>query len=400
MKVFVLNSGSSSIKFQLFLISERTVLASGIVEKIGEEKSQITYEIQAPKSIKNSFEEQIPDHKTGMNRIVELLTDSTLGVLKDKSDVDVVGHRVVHGGEDFKKPALIDDKVLNAIKENSALAPLHNPANIVGIEVAREVFGSAKQVAVFDTAFHHTIPQQAYLYALPYELYSSLKIRRYGFHGTSHQYVAEKAAEMMNRELSSVNLITVHLGNGGSITAIKNGKSVDTSMGMTPLEGLIMGTRSGDIDPAIPFYICNNSDTSIDEVDQILNKKSGLKGICRQNDMREILAACDRDDSQAQLAVDMYCYRIKKYLGSYMAILGRLDAIVFTAGIGEHSAPIRNHICQGLEHLGIAIDKNKNEALKSGCRELQTDNYEVKILLIPTNEELKIALETENLLKS
>ncbi len=400
MKVFVLNSGSSSIKFQLFLITERKVLASGIVEKIGEENSQITYEIHTPEIKKNSYEEQIPDHKTGMNRVVELLTDSIVGVLKDKSDVEAVGHRVVHGGEDFKTPALIDDEVLNAIKENSMLAPLHNPANIVGIEVAREVFGSAKQVAVFDTAFHHTIPQQAYLYALPYDFYSKLKIRRYGFHGTSHQYVAEKAAEIMNRDLASLNMITVHLGNGGSITAIKKGKSVDTSMGMTPLEGLIMGTRSGDIDPAIPFYICKNSDVNIDEVDQILNKKSGLKGICERNDMREIMAACDSGDQQAQLAVDMYCYRIKKYLGSYMAILGKLDAIVFTAGIGEHSAPIRNQVCQGLEHLGISINQAKNEERKSGCRELQSDDSKVKILLIPTNEELKIALETESLLNA
>jgi acetate kinase len=289
---------------------------------------------------------------------------------------------------------------LNAIKENSVLAPLHNPANIVGIEVSREVFKEAKQIAVFDTAFHHTIPQKAYLYALPYDLYTNLKIRRYGFHGTSHQYVAEKAADMMGQKLASLNLITIHLGNGGSIAAIKNGKSIDTSMGMTPLEGLIMGTRSGNIDPAIPFYICKNTDLRIEEVDRILNKNSGLKGICQRNDMREILSACDEGDSQAKLAVDMYCYRIKKYIGSYLAIIGKISAIVFTAGIGEHSAPIRKLICQNLEHLGISLDQDKNEENQSGCRELQTKNSNVKVLLIPTNEELKIALETEGVLKS
>jgi acetate kinase len=335
-----------------------------------------------------------------MDRIVELITDQTLGVLKNKGEVAAVGHRVVHGGETFKAPTVIDDAVLIAIKENSLLAPLHNPANVTGIEVARTVFKKAIQVAVFDTAFHHTIPPKAHLYALPYELYKTMKIRRYGFHGTSHQFVAETAAKILNRRLEELNLITIHLGNGGSITAVKNGKSIDTSMGMTPLEGLIMGTRSGDIDPAIPFYINNNSSLSMKEIDGILNKHSGLKGICGRNDMREIMSARDNGDEQAKLAIEMYCYRIKKYIGAYLAVLGKVDALIFTAGIGEHSPEIRRIVCEGLENLGIKLDGIKNFENRDGIRELHTNESNIKILLVPTNEELKIALATQEIFKA
>jgi acetate kinase len=400
MKILVINSGSSSIKYQLFSMAGPVVLASGIVEKIGESQSIISHQIQRAETIKHRFQETIPDHKTGMDRIVELITDQTLGVLKNKGEVAAVGHRVVHGGETFKAPTVIDDAVLIAIKENSLLAPLHNPANVTGIEVARTVFKKAIQVAVFDTAFHHTIPPKAHLYALPYELYKTMKIRRYGFHGTSHQFVAETAAKILNRRLEELNLITIHLGNGGSITAVKNGKSIDTSMGMTPLEGLIMGTRSGDIDPAIPFYINNNSSLSMKEIDGILNKHSGLKGICGRNDMREIMSARDNGDEQAKLAIEMYCYRIKKYIGAYLAVLGKVDALIFTAGIGEHSPEIRRIVCEGLENLGIRLDGIKNFENRDGVRELHTNESNIKILLVPTNEELKIALATQEIFKA
>lgn len=398
MKILVLNSGSSSIKYQLFSMAQRTVLASGVVEKIGESESLLSYKTRTPEA-SHQFEETIQKHNEGMDRIVELITDTDIGVIQEKAEVDAVGHRVVHGGETFHKPTVIDDSVIAAVKEHSPLAPLHNPANIVGIEVARKVFKDAVQVAVFDTAFHQTIPPRAYLYALPYELYTDMKIRKYGFHGTSHHYVAETAAGVLNRELSELNLITVHLGNGGSMTAVQNGKSIDTSMGMTPLEGLIMGTRSGDIDPAIPYYITANSDYTIQDVDAILNKKSGLKGICGQNDMREILAASQNGDEKAALAVDMYVYRIKKYIGAYTAVLGHVDAIVFTAGIGEHSPEIRRRVCEGMETLGLILDEKANQKETGENQELHAPASPVKILLIPTNEELKIALETEKVVR-
>ncbi len=394
MKILVINTGSSSIKYQLFSMPEEKVLSTGNLEKIGEDSSRLKHEVFQPETIKQVVEEHIPDHKTGLQKIVELLTHPDHGVIGNVSEVDAVGHRVVHGGEDFKAPTMIDDEVLNAIKKNSPLAPLHNPANITGIEIAKLIFKEANQVAVFDTAFHQTVPAKAYLYALPFDLYKSNKIRRYGFHGTSHHYVAEQAAFYLKKSLSALNLITIHLGNGGSITAIKGGQSVDTSMGMTPLEGLIMGTRSGDIDPAIPYYLCKNMSMSIEEVDSLLNKKSGLKGICDNNDMRDILALSEKGDKNANLAIEMYCYRIKKYIGAYTAIIGRLDAIIFTAGIGEHSYEIREDVCNELEHIGIRLDSEKNTQGGSGIQELQVDGVYTRILLIPTNEELKIAMET------
>ncbi|NQU64140.1 MAG: acetate kinase [SAR324 cluster bacterium] len=389
MKILVINSGSSSIKYKLFSIETNRVLASGSLEKIGELGA-------GPQTTENT---PISNHLEGMNTIVSLLTDSETGVIGDISEIDAVGHRVVHGGENFLEPTVVTDKVLDAIRETIPLAPLHNPANIVGIEVARKIFPSAIQVAVFDTAFHHSIPPKAYLYALPYELYTSLKIRRYGFHGTSHHYVAEETARLMEKPLSTMNLITIHLGNGCSVTAIEKGKSVDTSMGMTPLEGLIMGTRSGDIDPSIPHFLTTNANMSSAKINKLLNEQSGLKGICGLNDMRDIIGAVEKGSERACTALDMFTYRIKKFIGAYLAVLGEVDAIVFTAGIGEHAPQIRKRVCDGLEKLGIILDESKNASSVNKPREIQAAESPIRIFVIPTDEELKIAQETLRFVK-
>ena len=401
MKILVINTGSSSIKYKLFSIDNNTVLAYGNLEKIGEsDRGRHTHVVLSGTSENESVQyNPILNHTEGLNTIVSLLTDPETGVIRDVSEIDAVGHRVVHGAETFWEPTIINDQVLDAIRENIPLAPLHNPANILGIEVARKIFPSASQVAVFDTAFHHSIPPKAYLYALPYELYSSLKIRRYGFHGTSHHFVAEETARLLNKPLSDLNLITIHLGNGGSMTAIEKGKRVDTSMGMTPLEGLIMGTRSGDIDPSIPYFLVENSSMSIAEINTLLNKQSGLKGICDLNDMRDIMTAAKKGDERAQTALEMYTYRIKKYIGAYLAVLGEVDAIIFTAGIGEHAPEIRAQVCKGLEKLGIVLDKAKNKSGANKSREIQTDVSPIRIFIIPTDEELKIARETLGLIQ-
>lgn len=400
MKILVINTGSSSIKYKLFSIHTNEVLAHGNLEKIGEPDGRHTCVIVVD-GIENKrvFEDPIADHRQGLKTIVDLITDTESGVIKNVSEINAVGHRVVHGAEVFQKPSIINDEVLDAIRDNIPLAPLHNPANILGIEVAREIFPQATQVAVFDTAFHHSIPPKAYLYALPYELYSSLKIRRYGFHGTSHGYVAEEAARMLDRPLKDLNLITIHLGNGGSITAVEKGNSVDTSMGMTPLEGLIMGTRSGDIDPSIPYFLASNSGMAIEEINTLLNKESGLKGICGMNDMRDIIAADEKGDKKAGTALDMYAYRIKKYIGAYLAVLGSVDAIVFTAGIGEHAPEIRSRICKGLEKLGIEVDPDRNASPGTTGGEIQTDGSEIRVFVIPTDEELQIARQTQKLIQ-
>jgi acetate kinase len=324
--------------------------------------------------------------------------DEKHGIIKDKSEISAVGHRVVHGGETFQSPTIINDKVISAIKENIPLAPLHNPPNLEGIEVARSIFPDSPQVAVFDTAFHQTIPQKAFLYALPYHLYKKDKVRRYGFHGTSHAYVAEKCADHLGRPLTELNLITIHLGNGASMAALKKGQCVDTTMGMTPLEGLVMGTRSGDVDPALPFFLSDHLKMSLQEIDKLLNKESGLKGLSGTNDMREVMEKRDAGDERAKMALKVYTYRIKKYIGAYFAVLGNLDSIVFTGGIGEHSAEIRDLSCRRLERLGIQIDPAKNNENKEGIREIHVDGSDVKILVIPTNEELKIAQETKRVI--
>lgn len=394
MKILVLNSGSSSIKYRLFDMTAKTVLASGLVEQIGEAQSRLTHQTRNPQGEMDEIvkTDAVADHRTGFQLIGVALSES--GAVKDTWELAGIGHRVVHGGEDFKKPTLINKKVIDTIGRLSPLAPLHNPANLLGIEVAMQSTPDVPQVAVFDTAFHQSLPEHAYRYAIPQDLYEAHHVRRYGFHGTSHSYVAKQTAKIMNRPLQSLNLITLHLGNGASAAAVRGGKSIDTSMGMTPLEGLIMGTRCGDIDPAIIFYLKRKTGLARDAVESMLNKDSGLKGICGVNDMRAIEKLAREGDFRAQLAIEMVCYRIKKYIGAYFAVLGRLDALVFTAGIGEKSLLVRAGSCQGLTHLGIEVDPEKNNRKSKEIFEIQTDDSSVRVLVIPTNEEFEIAEQT------
>lgn len=382
MKIMVLNSGSSSIKLQVFNMEKQQVIAKGLVERIGEKNGKITFSFQEKKY---NEERKIEDHHVGLERAVKILVEN--GVIKGFNDFAGIGHRVVHGGEKFSKPVLINDEVVEEIESLISLAPLHNPANLDGIKVSLEKSPGTPNVAVFDTAFHQSIPDYAYLYAIPYEHYEKNGVRRYGFHGTSHHCVTKKAAEVLGKK--EPNLITLHLGNGASVCAVKEGKSVDTSMGLTPLEGLVMGTRSGDLDPAIIPFLARKTGMTLDEIDTMLNKKSGLKGICGMNDMREIAEKAQNGDRQAALALEIFCYRIKKYIGSYIAVLERVDGIVFTGGIGEHAGVAREKICSGLEGLGIELDNNKNNNLKQ--EEISKEGSKVKVLVLPTNEELEIA---------
>ncbi len=326
---------------------------------------------------------------------------SEQGHIQHLADLDAIGHRVVHGGEHFKQPTLIKPQAINAIEQLIPLAPLHNPANLLGIKMARQLAPEVPQVAVFDTSFHTSLPDYAYTYGLPYKLYKEYHIRRYGFHGTSHQYVSKKAAEFLysNYNILKPRLISLHLGNGASATAIHNGQSIDTSMGMTPLEGLLMGSRSGDLDPAILFYLARETGADMDELDNLLNKQSGLKGICGQNDMRSIVNQAEQGDRLSALAIHIFCYRIKKYIGAYTAALNGLDSIIFTGGIGENSAFIRERVCSNMDGLGIEMDTQKNQNSYAELLELQSQASAVKILAIKTNEELEIALQTEQLLK-
>jgi len=405
MKILVINTGSSSIKYQLFDMDRQKVLASGLAEKIGESTGKLTHNkhIEKKASLTKVIKETIPDHRKGLLKIVNLLVDLKYGSIKKKSEIKAIGHRVVHGGEKFQAPVIIDGGVISAIKDNIPLAPLHNPSNLTGIEVAKTIFPDSLQVAVFDTAFHQSIPPKAYLYALPYELYKKHKVRRYGFHGTSHGYVAQKAAVYLSKPLNELNMITIHLGNGASMAALKNGRCVDTTMGMTPLEGLVMGTRCGDIDPALPFFLANHLKMSLKEIHDLVNKDSGLKGICGTNDMREVIEKKNAGEPRAKKALEIYCYRIKKYIGAYFAVLESLDCLVFTGGIGENAQEIRALCCQGLTKLGIKIDMKKNKSRGDfGNKTIQINSLdnEVNILVVPTNEELKIDLETEELIGS
>jgi acetate kinase len=394
MKVLVINSGSSSIKYRLFDMTARTVLASGALEQIGETQSRLTHRTHNRQSEtkKVVMKKPVADHREGFQRIEAVLGES--GAVQDANELFGIGHRVVHGGEEFKQPVRINKKVIDTIRRLIPLAPLHNPANLLGIEVAMQSAPGVPHIAVFDTAFHQSIPAHAFRYAIPRDLYEAHHVRRYGFHGTSHCYVAKQAANLLDRTLKSLNLITLHLGNGTSMAAVKSGRSLDTSMGMTPLEGLIMGTRSGDIDPAIVFYLGRQTGLGRDEVEFMLNKESGLKGICGVNDMREIEKLADAGNARARLAIEMFCYRIKKYIGAYYAVLGQLDALVFTAGIGENSPLIRARSCQGLSHLGIDVDPKKNDRRSEEAFEIQSMSSQVKILVVPTNEEFEIAEQT------
>lgn len=370
MRILVLNAGSSSIKYQLFGMENEAVLAKGQVDRIGEPGSEVR------------------SHQEALQRIVDNLQAE--GAVRGREDLDAIGHRVVHGGELFHRPVLIDDEVVSAIREMVPLAPLHNPANLQGIEVAQRLFPGTPQVAVFDTAFHQSMPPTAFRYAIPEAFYRLHRVRRYGFHGTSHKYVAQQAAILLQRDLADLNMITLHLGNGCSAAAIAGGRSIDTSMGMTPLEGLVMGTRCGDIDPALHFYLQRELELPSAEIESLLNKQSGLKGLCGVSDMREVEQRIDAGDEAALLAESMFVYRIRKYIGAYAAVLGRLDAVVFTGGIGEHSPRIRARVCDGLGLLGIALDAERNQATH-GERQIQLADSAVELLVIPTNEELEIA---------
>ena len=394
MKILVLNSGSSSLKFQLFTLPGLSVAASGLIEEIGDAQSPVHLSWQDESGVQQEIRQAhaVPEHRKAVEIMVALLRES--GTLTNIKDLAGIGHRVVHGGEEFHEPVLINDRVITAIEELIPLAPLHNPANLVGIRVAREHAANIPQVAVFDTAFHQSIPEHGYLYALPYRLYEQKKVRRYGFHGTSHSYVSARAAEYLETPITELNIISLHLGNGASAAAVQGGKCIDTSMGLTPLEGLIMGTRSGDLDPAILFYLARETGMDIAELDDLLNKQSGLKGICGENDMRTITEAADQGDRQAQLALAMFCYRLKKYIGAYLAALGGADCIVFTGGIGENAAVVRQRSCQGLERLGISLDQEKNNRHCSEIFAIQAEDSRVTILVVPTDEEHEIAAQT------
>jgi len=396
MKILVINAGSSSIKYQLFEMPGSTVVAKGMVERIGEAKSRL---ICVFDSKTHNSELPIPDHESAMDLILATLVSKNLGILQNIDEIAAVGHRVVHGGEEFTGSVAIDDRVIASVEKFADLAPLHNPPNLTGIRASIHKLPNAKQIACFDTAFHTTIPQVAFIYALPYEIYEKFRVRRYGFHGTSHRFVSRRAAVLLARPSDRVNLITCHLGNGCSITAVKNGKSIDTSMGLTPLEGVVMGTRTGDFDPAILFYLSDKG-YSIDDLNAMCNKKSGLLGISgKSNDMRNLTELAEKGDKRAQLAIDIFCYRIKKYVGAYAAVLGRLDAIVFTGGIGENSPHIRAGVCTGLDQLGAILDPAKNAAKLAKEDDIQADTSRVKIFVIATNEEAAIAEDTYLLAK-
>jgi acetate kinase len=370
--------------------ADLSVLASGLIEQIGDVQLSFVDSSGVEKELKRS--DPVVDHREAIKVMADMLRES--GTFVDTGELAGIGHRVVHGGEAFHQPVRIDETVIAAIEELIPLAPLHNPANLMGIRVAMEHVAHIPQVAVFDTAFHQSIPEHAYLYALPYALYEEQKIRRYGFHGTSHSYVARQAALYLDRPMEDLNIITLHLGNGASAAAIRGGECIDTSMGLTPLEGLIMGTRSGDLDPAILFYLGREGGLDMEALDTLLNKKSGLKGICGENDMRTISKAAEKGDHQARLALTMFCYRLKKYIGAYMAALGGADCIVFTGGIGENSATVRQMSCQGMERLGLSLDEEKNSIRQKEILEVQAVDSRVRLLVIPTDEEHEIASQT------
>lgn len=395
MKVLVINSGSSSIKYQLLNMENENVLAKGLVERIGIDGSRIVHRVNGGKNI---IEEDIPNHDSGLKMVLDLLVSSDQGVLESLEEIDAVGHRVVHGGERFASSVRINKEVLDTIELMSFLAPLHNPANIMGIRASMELLPNADQVAVFDTSFHQTMPKTSYLYAIPYEYYEKYKVRRYGFHGTSHRYVAKKTAELLGEKLEDLKIISCHIGNGASVAAIKNGKSIDTSMGFTPLEGLAMGTRSGDLDPAIIEFICKEEEITPKEMLNILNKKSGMLGVTKKySDMRDIEDNAIEGEKVSRLAFDIYEYRIAKYIGAYAAAMNGVDAIVFTAGVGENSPIMREEIAEKyLGYLGVKIDKKVND-FKGEEKIISTEDSRVKLMVVPTNEELMIARDTKEI---
>jgi acetate kinase len=393
-KILVVNCGSSSIKYQLFDMPARQVLARGLVERIGEAGAVIEHQYE---DHTRRLEGEIRNHEEGMALILESLIEPDGGALEAIDEIAAVGHRVVHGGEAFTGSVIIDEQVIASIEQMADLAPLHNPANLTGIRAALYELPDVPQVACFDTAFHTTIPPEAYLYALPYELYERYGIRRYGFHGTSHRYVARRAAERLGRPMEQLNCITCHLGNGSSMAAVRAGRSVDTSMGLTPLEGLVMGTRCGDIDPAVLFYLTDKG-YDVAALNEMCNRRSGVLGVSGvSNDMRTVAAEAQRGNERAQLAIEIFCYRIRKYLGAYTAVLGEVHAVVFTGGIGENAVEVRARACEELEALGIEIDPRRNEEIVGREGAISTAASPVQVLAIPTNEEAEIAIDTYHL---
>ncbi len=398
MKILVLNCGSSSIKYQFIKMSTQEVMAEGIAEKIGEDIALFTY--KSPSFTRKKQEIVIDNHEQGLALILNSLIDPQHGVIKAFTEIDAVGHRLVHAGENYADTVKIDDHVVAVMTECISLAPLHNPANLKGIEAVKKELPTVPQCGVFDTAYHQTMEPHVYLYPLPIDMYNTHKIRRYGFHGTSHKYVSLKAAEYLNKDIKDLKIITCHLGNGASITAIKGGKSVDTSMGFTPLEGLVMGTRCGDIDPAIPLHMQQQLGMSVEEVNAILNKKSGILGLSHlSNDMRVIEdEVLEKQNPQAILALKVYCYRIKKYIGAYYAAMNGLDVLIFTGGVGENMPIMRDEVCAELDSLGIKLNPEKNAIFSGKIEDIGAADAKVKVLKIPTNEELMIALETQRIL--
>ncbi len=396
MKVLVINAGSSSLKYQLFNMEDESVLCSGIVERIKLEGSRLIHKVNSKKF---TVETPVKDHKVALEIVLKTLTDDEKGVIKSMDEIDAVGHRVVHGGETFSGSVLIDEKVMKALEENIELAPLHNPPNIMGITAAKELLPNVPQVGVFDTAFHQTLPPKAYFYAIPMKYYKKYKIRRYGFHGTSHFYVSRRAAEILGKPVEELKIITCHIGNGASIAAVKYGKSIDTSMGFTPLEGLVMGTRCGDMDPAIVTFLQEKEGMTSQEVTNMLNKQSGVYGLTNgfSSDMRDVEdAALEGTNELAKVALEMYDYRIAKYVGAYAAAMNGVDAIIFTGGVGENSPYTRTDVCSYLEFLGLKIDESKND-IRGKEEIISTEDSKVKVLVVPTNEELVIARDTKKI---
>ncbi len=397
MKILVLNCGSSSIKYALYNMDDKSVMTSGGAERVGLDGAFV--KVKMPDGTKKTIMHDIPEHTEGVKFIFSLLTDPEIGVIKSLDEIDAVGHRMVHGGEKFNKSVLLDDEVLKTFKECIDLAPLHNPANLKGVEAVSELMPGLPQVGVFDTAFHQTMPAHSYLYAIPYELYKKYGVRRYGFHGTSHRYVSQRVCDFLGVKCEDKKIITCHIGNGGSIAAVQNGKCVDTSMGLTPLEGLMMGTRSGDIDAGAVTFLEKKLGLDADGMSNLLNKKSGVLGITGiSSDMREIEAAIEKGDEMAKTALDMYNYRIKKYIGAYAAAMGGCDIIVFTAGVGENQYQTRQDACVGLEYMGVKLDVEKNKTIRGEEAVISTPDSKVTVCVIPTDEELMIATDTMNLL--
>lgn len=397
MKVLVVNCGSSSIKYQVVDMTDESVLAVGLVDRVGIPGTTLEHKPEGKDKV--LIKKDLPDHTAGMKLVLEVLINEEYGILKSMDEIGAVGHRVVHGGEEFAASVVIDDRVKKVIKDCFDIAPLHNPPNLMGIEACQELMPNVKHVAVFDTAFHQSMDAANFLYALPYEVYEKFRVRRYGFHGTSHFYVSHRAAEMLGKPYEQCKIITLHLGNGASMAAIKDGKVIDTSMGFTPLEGLVMGTRSGDIDPAIVFFLMEKLNLSASEANNYFNKKSGMLGLSGvSNDLRDILEAAPSGNERAQIALDVYYNRVKGYIGNYIAKLNGCDCLVFTAGVGENGIDVRENVCKDLEYLGIKMDVEKNK-VRGKEVDVATDDSRVRIFIIPTNEELVIARDTLNLAK-